>query len=882
MLKNKLFCILLFLTVIFKTELLAQTYRFTFHNTKLSDALLTISSQLNIKVAFDSKKLGSVIIDKDVSGNSPDEVINDILQNSSFRFNFRYNRYLIVDNTENSKEDTSERYQLIGTVTDQESGEYLPFATVILYDEDLHISSTDKGSFSIKDLNFNPVHLHVSYIGYVPIDTTFYFDEAIKTYDVRLRRQIRSIDPVVIIGESPKIVELRNDVDFATTINTSKLIDLPSIAETDIFRSLQLLPGISYSENSQGLNIRGGSNDQNLVLFDGQNMYNLSHYFGLISAINPNVVKDIEVFKGGFDSRYGERVSGIVNITGKTGNQNKAKVYGDLNILSGNLTTEIPVGKKISLIAAVRRSYPDIYSTGIRREVYNRNMNLFRGDSSTIVSETNPSFSFYDYNAKISFRPSNVETFSLSLFGGRDFLGSTFSGGSDKLLINSANNNKWGNYGLSASWSRQWNESLFTTMQIGTSGYNSESSDSTLVIRTSLSQVDPKFLPDSVNNFSTYSDNWIRDKYLTIQNSYRTHSNNLIEFGLLFRQNSLYYYRDAERKFVYDNMDQQGRALSGYVQNRINVDGRLSLKPGIRISHTNIAGGLYFEPRFSADFKISDKFSARIAGGRYYQFINQVISEQETGYNRNFWVMADDRKHPVVSSKHFIAGSTFRKGRFLFDAEVYYKSFDGLQENIFVSPFLEHIEFPQYFPGALVLAQNPPSVYINGKGKAYGSDLMVLYKDRLLNSWLSLSYGRSLRNFISINYGRDIPSQSDQPFRLTWTNMIALGNWNFGAVFYYSTGKPYISFTGNPRPGIVSRDYSRLPDNFRSDLSTNYNFSILGSKFKAGLTLINIFNNHNYLDVNTRKFDFENSSFSETSLVRSQPLSLNLFIHFDF
>ena len=125
--------------------------------------------------------------------------------------------------------------------------------------------------------------------------------------------------------------------------------------EPDVFKTLQLLPGISTQENSSQLNIRGSSADQNLVTFDGFTLYNLDHFFGVFSALNPNVIKDIQVYRGGFDSRYGERVSGIVEITGKSGDKTKPRIYGGVNMISGNLTAEIPISEKLSLVAAGRR-----------------------------------------------------------------------------------------------------------------------------------------------------------------------------------------------------------------------------------------------------------------------------------------------------------------------------------------------------------------------------------------------------------------------------------------------------------------------------------------------------------------------------------------------
>jgi ferric enterobactin receptor len=884
---NKTILWVLLFSFLLHPNLSGQTFRFTFRNTPLSEALIRISAQLDVKVAFNSKKLGSEIINKDITGNSAEEVITNLLKDSGFEYTIKYNRYLIFEKDKKGEEYDGIKYQLIGSVSDRKSGEQLPFATVILNDKNLQIPASENGSFCIKDINTNPVHLFISYIGYYPLDTTILLTDSLSVIKLELNNRFQMIDSIVIKGSKIEMVDLRNDVDFATTMNLTRLMDLPNLAETDIFRMLQVLPGISYTENSQGLNIRGCSSDQNLVLFDGQTLYNLSHYYGVVSALNPNVIKDLQIYKGGYDSRFGERVSGIVDITGKSGNQYKPTVYGDINLLSANLTAEVPVGKKISVIGAVRRSYSDIYSTQFANNLFDRYIGQFRGDSLTIINQTQPTFYFYDYNAKITFRPSDLESFSLSLYGGKDYFRNSYSGSSGRMIIDATDKNTWSNYGIGASWLKQWNESLFSNLQAGSSGYDNQASNLTAIDRSHWDEADPRFLPDPVNNFNTSNQNKLKDFYLSMKNIYRISNHNELNFGFQARENNIYYHKDADKVYVYDNMKQSGWMGSAYLQDRFIIFNNLTLKPGLRLSYFNNTRAWYAEPRFSVNYRFSDAFSVRIATGRYIQFINQVQAYQETGYNKDFWVMADDDVHPTISSNHFIAGFTAEKWKFLLDAEIYYKSFTGLQEYIFISQFLKNSDFPKYFPGKgknnePYEAISFPSFYITGTGKTYGADLLLRYKGKNYSSWLSYSLGRSIQNFSLINSGNDIPALADQPFQISWTNMLSLGQWNFGTIMLYSAGRPYIDHASNNINQPIVRTYNRLPDYFRSDLSVNYNLSLHKIKLKPGIIFINIFNNHNYFDVNTRKFDFENTSFSEITLIQSQAFSVNMFIHFIF
>ena len=880
---NRQVYIIIILSLLFIGTSNAQTYSLTFNETTLSQALIQTSKQFGIKVAFDAEKLSSVTIDREVSADSPDEFIKELLAGSGFEFKFRYDRYLIVEK-EAVISNTEAKCQIVGSVSDKENGEHLPYASVILYNNHLLTSASESGSFCIKDVSSNPVHLMVSYIGYIPVDTTIIWNDPLLNIGIELRRRTKLLDTIFVNGNSIEMVELRNDVDFATTIDPARLIDLPVFAETDIFRSLQLLPGISYSENSSGLNIRGGTSDQNLVLFDGQTLYNLSHFYGAISAINPNVVKDLQVYKGGYDSRFGERVSGIIDITGKSGNQVKPTVYGDLNLLDGNITAEIPVTRRLTLIAAVRRSYSDIYATEFSNDLFKRNISSMRGDSSSLVNQTKPSFNFYDYNAKLTYRINNLESFAVSIYGGKDHFYNSYGRDSRRFNIYSTDSNTWSNYGISATWIRQWNESFHSNLQMGTSGYSNDYSNTTSIDHTGSGNNFPRFLPDTVNIFNTYNQNQLSDIYISLRNNYKLTNRNEFNFGLLLRNNNIYYHKDADRIYIYDNTKQSALTSTFYIQDRISLSDKLTIKPGFRFSYFTGAQKFFLEPRFSVNYKFSDIVSVRMATGRYFQVISQVLAQQETGYTKNFWVLADDSLHPEISSDHFIAGLTLVHGRFLFDAEAYFKTFNGIQEYIFISQYLKNSDFSDYFPGkdGEFNSFSPPSYYITGKGKSYGIDLLLRYKSRIYTSWVSFSIGRSLQLFPQINNGQVIPSTADQPYNVSWTNMVTLGKWNLGSTTLFSSGKPYIDFSQSSSYYPIERIYKRLPDYFRSDVSVNYNFSILKARFKTGATVYNIFNTQNYYDINNRKFDFENNSFSETTLIRSQSLSVNLFIHFIF
>jgi hypothetical protein len=893
-----------FLIFIFISQsLTAQKYNIQFVNTPISEALLQVSEQFQIKVAFDAGKLSQNTVSGEFIGYTPEELIQNILTNTNFTFQNKHGRFLIIENLPLPQNIIPETF-ITGSVTDSETGEQLPFATINQPDRRTDFSASQSGTFFLKTTANQPLHINISYIGYGTIDTVLTKPEGHININFKLARKVQSFNAVDVRETPNEMVEFRKDVDFATTLNPSKLVDLPMFAETDVFKALQLLPGISYSENSSELSIRGGSGYQNLILYDGQTLYNLSHYFGVFSTINPNVVKDVQIFKGGYDSRYGERVSGIIDITGKSGNQLRPTIYGDINFVSGNLAAEIPISNKLTLVAAGRRSYSDIYATEFANNLLERSSSSINEDPNSTIIQTTPKFYYYDYNTKLTYHFSESENISLNAFGGKDYYNNTYDVSKPSFSSDNNDINRLNNYGLSLSWQKQWNGAFFTNYQIGTSGYFNNYNNTTIIeSSTDSTTTNRPYLPDSINTFETNTKNTLSDKSLSLRNTWYINNSNTLNFGFLTRQNSLLYYKDADQVYIYDNNRQKAWIYSLYAMDQYDMTNKFSIKPGLRVNYYAGNKGLYFEPRLSLNYRFTNKISARVATGHFCQYLSQAIAQQESGYSKSFWVLADDSIHPVLKSDHFIIGSTFEFGHFLFDIEAYYKNFLGIQEYVYVSHYLKNSDFPKYFdnnsptqtkptgPGtnprnpnklksAEVFQKLQASHFYKGKGYAQGIDFFIRYKYKAYTSWISYSISKSINKFADINNNAELPAPTDQTHQISWTQMLTYKKWNFGTITLFSTGKPYIDSTVNTNNLPTTRYYNRLPNYFRADFTINYNFRLAKARLKAGATIINIFNTNNYFDISTRRIDFQTSTFDETNLIRAQKLSLNLFLHF--
>ena len=320
-----------------------------------------------------------------------------------------------------------------GVVKDKESGESLPFANVIVKDTNIGSITNEDGFFTLFNVPSDASTIQVQFMGYkteiLTLTTELVNDKII----ILMTPDSNQLEEVVLSLDSGKeIIQMNKNVS-QISLSPKKLASIPNLGEKDIFRALQLLPGISgTNESSSGLYIRGGTPDQNLVLLDGFTVYHVDHFYGFFSAFNSDVIKDVQLFKGGFPAKYGGRISSVMDLTGKTGNSNKFTLSSSISLLSANATVEIPIGNKANILISGRRSYTDILKSRLYKSIFDlyndsaptNNSNL-PFQARVVQNQLQPSFYFYDLNAKLSYKPSEKDIISVSIYNGEDNLDSS-------------------------------------------------------------------------------------------------------------------------------------------------------------------------------------------------------------------------------------------------------------------------------------------------------------------------------------------------------------------------------------------------------------------------------------------------------------------------
>ena len=855
----------------------SQQVEFNFEKTPVSEALKEVAYNFEFRISFDADELGKYVITKKIAGSDPLEVLASVLENTPFYAEYKYNTYLIVKRELQVKAPQNRDFIFSGIIYDKKTGERLPNASIRVFENKQTCFSSVNGIFSAQIAKPYQTFLQIHYLGYYSLDTLITVSTNNEVFEFGLVQKTLTLEPVNVRGDKLRMVDVSEQAGHFG-LNPSRFADLPNYGETDIFKALQLLPGIGMQENSSGMNIRGSAADQTLVLFDGFTLYNLDHFFGVFSALNPNIVKSIQVYRGGFDSRYGERVSGIIDIYGKSGNRQKMQLYGGINLISGNLTAEIPVSDKITLVAAARRAYSDIYSSWIVDDILNRKISSSVRSPGRRLDVIEPEFYFNDHNLKLTFAPNKKENFSFSYYGAKDYLTSSNLSEDMQVAIQTDDLNEWGNYGLGFSWEKQWNSLYFSRFQVGHSGYfNNYFNES--VILTAGQNNETTEAEELERKMVINENNDLIDFFFSFHNEYFINKNNQLEFGVSAKYNRFRFYKDASREFIYNQLSDAAWLHTGFLQDKISLSEKIFIKPGVRLSLYGKTGKIYFEPRFAAYYKTDFGLSYKLASGRYFQFLNKAGTEQSYGYNRDFWVLADGNMHPVVSSNHFIAGASYETRNLFFDVEAYYKSVEGLQEYLFFQD-PENRRADRPFQGNI--NGSALSEFISGNGKNFGIDFLAKYESTHFTTWLAYSLSKTVQFFNEINNGAELPGNYDQPHEIKWTNIYSRNKWTLSSLTLFSSGLPYIESSTKDSDFSTSRVYKRLPDYFRIDFSVNYSFNIKDWTIKPGLSILNAMNTVNYLDIYTRNLSYQNQPIQTATLIKAQDLTFNFFVNFRF
>ncbi|MDN5199914.1 carboxypeptidase-like regulatory domain-containing protein [Fulvivirgaceae bacterium BMA10] len=833
----------------------------SFSEVSLVSVLKKIKSKYKVRFAFDNQLLQHIKITEKFHNESIEKVVQRLLVNTNLDYEIFKRAIIIKPSNQPITTKQLRKYQplnVTGIVRDKQTGESLPYSNIFIKGTEVGATSNVDGHFSLLNIPSDTCTLVVNYLGYQRKEIRLKDFQKKSHVEVNLESSAELLEEVVVEDQESQTLNAGQDVSRAS-INLQKLSSLPNMGEKDILRTLQLLPGISATdETSAGLTIRGSSPDQNLILFDAFSLYHVDHFYGIFSAFNSEAVKSVKVYKGGFEPKYGGRTSSVVDITGKSGNLYKPSIGVGLNMISGNLTLELPIGNNSSLLVAARRSYTDIIQSKFYKNLFDKVIinNIYDVDDEQIgFDDIEPAFHFFDLNTKLTFRPSYRDVVAFSLYHGRDKLNINTEERFkfevenvrvfDQNLFTSENVAKWGNIGFGTKWSRQWSDQFYSNLNVGYSDFFNKN-DYRWEILYNLDRERGSIGEDFLQN------NDVSDFTVRLDNEWLINQKTKFSFGteVILNKVKLYSFSNFEDGSSEESeYSEQGRQLAFYIQNTLTPSRNFSLTFGLRsnfyklndyvfnnipVDETN-ASQRFFEPRVQLMYNLSKRTKFKASWGLNNQVINRINSN-ETGAP-NIWFLSDGRYLPYLSSEHFIAGFQYEANNFLIDIEGYYKDTDGITRTY----------------GNVIGLES--SIYGNGTSISKGIDFLLQKKTGKHTGWISYSLSKVDNSFPELNFGEAFPANEDQRHEIKVVNMFSLGKWDLSSTFVYGSGKPYSDPRGiNTVPSdsiyidyvpILNINQERLPAYHRLDLSAAYNFKLGGGKAQAGLSIYNLYGREN-------------------------------------
>ncbi len=719
---------------------------------------------------------------------------------------------------------TTGRVRVTGKITSKEDGKPLFSATIGIRGQNTGDVTDADGNYRF---NVRP-GFYVFVVQYVGKITQAFDVQVVSggTFNVQLEDDVTKLDEVLIEAEGKD----RNVTQISAGVQRLSIKEIESLptflGEVDVVKSLQTLPGVStVGEGASGFNVRGGRTDQNLILQDGAIMFNASHVLGFFSSFNPDATETFTLYKGNMPSQYGGRVSSVLDVRMREGNNEKVKVQGGLGLVASRLVVDGPLnGGKTRFMVAGRNSYSDWV--------------LSRAKNIDVV---NSSARFHDANVKLTHSFNSKNKVALSYYRSGDFFRFAQDFGfswdtdilnfsyatslTDKVVSNT--NLIYGNYGstlfdpsgvdaaevengmkyyqLRQNFSYQLNEK--NSLNLGVDAVKYLGKDETSIPTTPESGVVPETVNKEQGNEIGF---YINDQI-------GLNSKLALSVGLRY---TLFQNRGAYDVFQY--AESSNRTLENITDTVSYADGDLIKQYG------------GFEPRIGIRYKLNETSSIKASINRTRQYIH-TLSNSTAATPTDILQLSNTYFEPLVSNNvSFGYFKNYSDSKYETSLEVYYRDMDNL---------LDYKDFVD-----LLLNNHLETDVLSGKGRAYGLELYIKKTKGNLTGWLSYTLSRTEIQIqgdtdeLTINNGEWYPASFDRTHNLAFVSTVTLrGNSSFNWNLTYSTGRPISAIVSNYRigstavPHFSERNQFRIPDYFRLDLSFTFDRDILKPELRNKL-----------------------------------------------
>jgi CarboxypepD_reg-like domain/TonB dependent receptor/TonB-dependent Receptor Plug Domain len=696
------------------------------------------------------------------------------------------------------------KYTISGYVKDAASGETIIAANISVKGKN-GLMSNQYGFWSVT-LPEGNYQILASHIGYKTTNIIVALTKD-TTVNINLQAGTETTEAEVIVVATKRENNVKAAQMGKVTLQIEQIKALPAfMGEVDLLKVVQLLPGVrNAGEGSSGIYVRGGGPDQNLILLDDAVVYNTGHLFGFFSVFNSDAIKNVTLIKGGMPAQYGGRLSSVLDVSMKEGNNQKFQTEGGIGLIASRFSVQGPLKKdKSSFIISARRTYIDALT-----KPFVKKGSQFYGSG----------YYFYDLNTKINYKFNDKDRLYLSGYFGRDVF--DFRNGKQSLNIKIP----WGNATGTLRWNHVFNKKLFANTTAVYNDYNFT-------------------FNGKQDNFDLKLASGIRDISLKQDFDYYPASAHKVKFGWMYtfhtftpsvvsgKQDSVTFApQNAQKKYANET--------AIYVQDEWDVSKKIKISAGLRYSNFTQVGSykLYktdqfqnridstvfkpgqkvknyggLEPRLTMRYELNERTSVKASVTRNLQYIH-LVSNSGTTLPTDIWVPSTYRVKPQISWL-YAAGlfKNIQNNTYETSVEVYYKSMQN------------QIEYREGYTNNSL--KDTEEDFVFGKGWSYGTELFINKIKGKFTGWIGYTLSWTNRRFTQLNNGNTYPAKYDRRNDMSIVGMYAVNKkWKLSGAFVYGTGSastlPQRFYLIN---GVISQQYSninqyRLPSYHRLDLS---------------------------------------------------------------
>lgn len=813
----------------------------------LNSILLQLRDQYNFHFSYSDNELSKYPITVSKTFSSKEEAIRYLLKDLPFELKKSGEVYIIIPLKKTTREEKQDKTtRITGQIVEAGSFEPLPFSHILINNHQM--VSDVMGGFNYTASTDSTFHVRISHLGYFIYDTVLVANTNQK---FTLTPSTENLPEVIVQNNIIEKASMIGDDPGNMKLNHTISRFLPGQGDNSVFNLLRLMPGVQAAgEQSTDLLIWGSYEGQSQITFDEFTVFGLKNYNDNISVVNPFLVKNIEIYKGGYEARYGNRVGGIVNITGKNGNIQKPSFSFNINPTTLNGLVEVPILKKSSLMVAYRQTYYNLYnSDDFNIYAPTRPVPKSMGPESKaqpIVFDINvypDNYKFRDLNLKYSLQLDNGDLFYVSAYTGGDFFSLSASAQVSKVVkghngmnknvpleVSILSNEENKQRGLSAFYGKTWQNGVSSKFILSHSDFSKTLTDEIQSENLNSKEVN-KFDRAKINNEAI-------ENNLRIENIVPLKNGNQLEFGGGFYRNKALIDNNAK---LTDNIsiDSLTNFLNNrayfYLQDNHQIGGRISLKTGLRMNLLANTSRYFLEPRISASYRIHEHIKFNASWGLYNQFMYKIANVDRDENYTYLWITSNTRT-PALSATHWVAGFNYFKNDFTINVESYYKTIRNISKRVFENQMVNGHQEDKYF-------------LYQGNAKTYGIDTYVKKDFGHHSIWASYTWSKTLESLA--RPGKTLPEYSlaphDQRHEFKIAALFNYKNFYLSGNYVYGSGMEILRDVFKDQTDNVS--YNRV------DAALTYKFNIKRLSGETGLSVLNIFDTQNLKYANLKNIN---------------------------